>query len=356
MNCKDICAKLVLALIFILIDCNILFAQDAHFSQFDASPNTMNPAHTGNYIGDWRFVNTYRSQWFAIPKPYMTITMAYDHQFYFHNDVLSSGIIFMGDRSGALGLTTNRFCITQAYQKKIGKHVTHLGFQLGYTRRRISAGNFTYPEQFDMSTGYFNSQLPSSEPAMDISASHWDVNTGILWNRNYGRIRPEIGIALYHINYPSVLFGEDFTSTSGAGKSEKEIQIRKVVHGKTECMINERYSLIPCFGYMGQGSANEVIAGAIWKHNIIKENSMEDNKINSILFSLYIRDGHKRNFDALIFGLGMNFRKSALRFSYDCTLSKLSVATSTLGAFELSFIYTAISTRHTNGFVPDFRF
>lgn len=348
--------KGIFFLFMIFVNFGPLFSQDVHFSQFDVAPSKINPAHTGNYTGDWRFINTYRTQWFVISKPYVTATISYDHHFYFHNDILSSGILFLSDRSGNLGLTTNQFYLNQAYQKNIGNHTTHIGFQLGYVWKKLSFKNLTYPEQFDMGTGYFSNQLPDSEPALDVSTSYWDVNTGIVWNRNYGKVRPEAGIALFHINYPNVLFGEDFTISTGADKNQKELQMRKVFHTKTEIIFNKTFSLIPCFGYMGQGSANEIIAGAIWKHNVQKENKPASNKLNSILAAVYMRNGFKRNFDAIILGTGINFDKMSVLLSYDCTLSKLSMAANTLGAFEISLIYTAISTRHSNRFVPDYRF
>jgi hypothetical protein len=37
--------------------------QDIHFSQYYASPLSLNPANTGNYDGDWRLMNSYRQQW-----------------------------------------------------------------------------------------------------------------------------------------------------------------------------------------------------------------------------------------------------------------------------------------------------
>jgi len=44
-----------------------LHAQDIHYSQFDRSPLNINPALTGLFKGDLRFIGNYRSQWNRVP-------------------------------------------------------------------------------------------------------------------------------------------------------------------------------------------------------------------------------------------------------------------------------------------------
>jgi hypothetical protein len=56
------------------------YAQDIHFSQYYASPLTLNPALTGKFDGLWRVNAIYRGQWFA-PKdlqPYSTVAGSVD--------------------------------------------------------------------------------------------------------------------------------------------------------------------------------------------------------------------------------------------------------------------------------------
>jgi len=52
-------------LLFTVIFCGVLacasFAQDANFSQFFASPLTLNPALTGKFDGLYRVVGNYRN-------------------------------------------------------------------------------------------------------------------------------------------------------------------------------------------------------------------------------------------------------------------------------------------------------
>src|SRR4026209_744947 len=54
------------------------FAQDPNFSQFFASPLTLNPALTGKFDGLFRVAGNYRNQWPEINNAYITKTVSAD--------------------------------------------------------------------------------------------------------------------------------------------------------------------------------------------------------------------------------------------------------------------------------------
>src|SRR4051812_18132278 len=60
-------------------------AQDFHLAQYDAFPLYINPALTGNYLGekgDYRVSSVYRTQWRALTaKPYATYGVSYDQSY-----------------------------------------------------------------------------------------------------------------------------------------------------------------------------------------------------------------------------------------------------------------------------------
>ncbi|MEO9210409.1 MAG: type IX secretion system membrane protein PorP/SprF, partial [Ginsengibacter sp.] len=55
-----------------------LKAQDPHFSQFFASPLTLNPALTGKFDGDLRVAGNYRNQWPTLDNYYRTFSVSVD--------------------------------------------------------------------------------------------------------------------------------------------------------------------------------------------------------------------------------------------------------------------------------------
>ena len=57
-------------------------SQDLHYSQFYNAHVNINPALTGIFNGDVRVAGNYRSQWKAVPVPYMTFTGAGDFKIY----------------------------------------------------------------------------------------------------------------------------------------------------------------------------------------------------------------------------------------------------------------------------------
>jgi len=57
-------------------------SQDAHFSQFYASPLTLNPAIAGTYTGTFRISAIYRDQWrSAVDDPLKTFAVSGDVKF-----------------------------------------------------------------------------------------------------------------------------------------------------------------------------------------------------------------------------------------------------------------------------------
>src|SRR3982751_3235683 len=92
----------------IVLGCTLLLAvmvkaQDPHFSQFFASPLTLNPAFTGKFSGSWRLDANHRDQWPSIPKAYETTSASVDFGILKkrvpENDVFGIGISGLTDAS-----------------------------------------------------------------------------------------------------------------------------------------------------------------------------------------------------------------------------------------------------------------
>src|ERR1017187_492003 len=118
------------------------FAQDIHFSQYYASPLTLNPALTGNINGDFRAAFNYRNQWFNIPTlntiaPYQTYQASFDMPLLRNNlgnDGFGIGAMFYTDKAGDGALTTFTGMASIAYHKAVdryGKGRLSLGLQAG---------------------------------------------------------------------------------------------------------------------------------------------------------------------------------------------------------------------------------
>src|SRR5688572_8283353 len=79
-------------------------AQDPNFSQFFASPLTLNPALTGKFDGVYRIAGNYRNQWPSINNAYTTATVSADFSILKNRiselDQFGIGLMGFTDRAG----------------------------------------------------------------------------------------------------------------------------------------------------------------------------------------------------------------------------------------------------------------
>ena len=99
--------KKIYAVVLLILSVGYSFAQDIHFSQYYASPLTLNPALTGLVNGAFRASFNYRNQWFNIPTlntiaPYQTYQALVDAPVLrdkLGNDWLGVGGMFYTDKA-----------------------------------------------------------------------------------------------------------------------------------------------------------------------------------------------------------------------------------------------------------------
>src|SRR3954468_278812 len=92
-----------ISLWFIFLSVGKIIAQDFHLTQYDAFPLYMNPALTGNYLGetghDYKIHSVYRTQWRALAtKPYSTYGVGYDQKL--QKERFGVGGYILNNRSG----------------------------------------------------------------------------------------------------------------------------------------------------------------------------------------------------------------------------------------------------------------
>lgn len=316
------------------------FSQDIHFSQFYASPLTLNPANTGNYVGDWRFANIFRRQWNQIvkKKPFQTIAASYDQQFYVFNEQISAGFVIISDKSGFYNLSVSKLYLSGAYHKTIRGNNLHFGFQGGYVTKGFDNKGISYPEQWDMSVGQFNPELAYTGPTSE-KKSYIDVNAGAIWGRKFGKFEPEAGIAMYHLNAPK---------ESLIDNDNGRLPLRQVFHFGGKIHFTPKIFLMPNILIMTHKKAKDFLEGANLAYRLPKNPV----KIQYLYGGLQFRNGIKRNNDAAIAIIGAQFRRMNVGLSYDVNISDLKAATNNKGGFEVSLIYIGPSTLLQNISIP----
>jgi len=320
-------------------------AQDIHFSQFYASPLLLNPANTGNYDGDWRIINNDRTQWRSITvTPYNTIAIGGDMQYYIHNEKFSAGLIFVNDKSGTLGLTTNQAIFTGAWHKIIKNNSFHIGIQAGVMMVSFDSKDLTFPYDYNSDAGLYSSGYGNQIYGTD--AYNFGnriyvpiVNAGIIWNRRFRNYMPEFGLAFNNINTPNESFDPQV---------KQPLNIRQNYHAACHFYLTQKVTITPRILYSRETTVLEELYGG----NISYKIPANKFNLNSLMFGTYIRDTFSQQADAAIFIFGANIHKIDIGISYDINVSNLQLASNYRGAFEISLVYTEISTIFNKFTIP----
>ena len=340
----------------------ILSAQDIHFSQFNQSPLTVNPALCGTTV--WiRAAMQYRTQWSAVTVPYKTIGASFDikskkrwvkvaHETEKYrqsgDNGFGWGVNVYNDRAGDGQMGTLQANASLAYQIYTGsKSMLALGMQGGILQRSLNFDKLYWGNQYDptSSTGY-NAAL---DPKENRSNDHFivpDLSSGFIYtykkNERYMRGGDQLdftlGVSLFHVTQPSYSF---------LGTGEK-LYSRMVFHGNSMIGIkNTSIALAPGFMVQKQGPNQEIFVGSLVRYML-----REDSKYTGFVKGASISaGGYYRNKDAFVATALFEFASYGLGLSYDFNVSGLKTVSSGRGGLEITlrflnpapFIYSQAS-------------
>jgi type IX secretion system PorP/SprF family membrane protein len=302
-------------------------AQDPHFSQFFASPLTLNPAFTGKFDGQLRLAANHRDQWPSIPKAYVTTSASLDFAILKskipQGDVFGIGISGLSDQSADAALKLNYGSLSLSYHKALdeeGYNTIGGGFQATYTSAILDQSKLTFESQLDVNG--FNRDLPSGETfSNNGNQNYFDMNAGLLYSgSSNGLNNYYVGISAYHINKPSLSFIDKTWN----------LATRFTVHGGGSFPLNEMLTINPSVIYQFQNKASELVFGAAVSSNL----NGDDKNPTNVYFGSWMRIN-----DAIIPFLGVEINGLRIGASYDINTSSLKAATASRGGSEFSIIY-----------------
>jgi len=305
-------------------------AQDIHYSQFYASPLTLNPALTGEIDGQYRIGVMYRNQWASISTPYVTPSISFDWNGLFpkliKTGTLSGGILILNDQAGEGNLNDLTVNLSAAYRIFVGKgdrSNISIGLQGGYNQESINFNNLTFQSEFDGSGFNPNQNTPVFGKS---SFGYFNINGGVLYTSKISKNLDFYGgVAMFDINQPKETFYNEGTNTLDA---------REVVHAGFRIGLTDKIALLPAALYMTQAGTYEFNIGTNLSY-LIKTNNSDA--------TLYV-GGYYRVDDAVIAMVGIEYKSVRLGISYDINTSSLQTATNDKGAFELSLNYIGLFT------------
>ncbi|MEO7312428.1 MAG: PorP/SprF family type IX secretion system membrane protein [Chitinophagaceae bacterium] len=316
----------LLTLLTVVIFISAAYAQDIHFSQFFASPLTLNPALTGNFDGNLRVAGNYRDQWPTISRAFTTSTISADFPILTsrlpENDRLALGIMGYTDQQADGVLKNNFGSISIAYHKGMdeeGNNRLSVGFQAVYCAKNLNTASLKFEDQLrsDGFTGFTNEIFQGRS----FNIGYFDLNAGICYsgttanNTNF-----YIGASIYHLTKPKETF---------AG-GQFYLNQRYTIHGGVYFPMGDQVMLHTSAMYQNQGGAHEGLVGAALGYSL----GSDYDSPTTLYAGSWFRVG-----DALIPYLGLEYGKFRLGLTYDVTTSALKSQNLSRGGFEFSLIY-----------------
>jgi len=313
----------LLACLLFIVD--FVSAQDPHFSQFFASPLTLNPAFTGKFDGQYRLTANHRDQWPSIPKAYVTTSASVDFNILKdkipQGDVFGIGFSGLSDQSADAALKLNYGSLSMSYHKALdedGYSTIGAGFQATYSSAILDMTKLTFEDQLTQNgfTGTTAERLNNGK-----SQNYFDMNAGVLYSGSTDGINNYyLGSSIYHINKPSLSFINQTWNLSS----------RITVHGGGSLPVTDQLSLSASAIFQFQNQATESVIGGALSANV---NGDKINPINVYIGS-WLRFG-----DAIIPYIGLEVNGLRIGASYDINTSSLKAATASRGGSEFSIIY-----------------
>jgi type IX secretion system PorP/SprF family membrane protein len=319
--------KLLLTLTICVTLASASVAQDPNFSQFFASPITLNPALTGKFDGVYRFAANYRNQWPTINNAYTTATASFDMGILKDRipdyDQFGIGIMGFTDRAGQGGILTNNYLgVSLAYHKALdenGYHQIGAGFQGTYVNKRLDVSSLKFQDQ--LTPLGFTGVTSEVFDQRQVNLSYFDLNAGFIYNgTSNGYNNYYVGASMYHINRPKESFqGGDFV-----------LNPRVTIQAGGKIPVGTYNYLHVAGNHSVQAKAHNTMIGGAFSLNV---NNDDENPTNVYLGSWY------RFNDALIPYLGLEFGEWRLGASYDVNTSSLKAASNSRGGVEISVIF-----------------
>jgi type IX secretion system PorP/SprF family membrane protein len=331
-------------LLFIVASLSLtaLRAQDIHFSQFNMSPMTLNPANIGGFEGTVRLGGIYRGQWASVvgsKSQYKTPAVFADAPIirgFRKNDWVGLGLSFFTDKAGIGGLTHTATKLGASYHFALNKKGTSyltLGAQYGQAARRVNPDGFQFEKGFKPDGGYDqNLSVDFANIARD-RRSYTDIDGGVvLTSRLNKRMGFNLGFAMYHINEGRSSLvtaggsGPNPNPTPSAGGSETPT--RAVVHGQFNVKLNPRFTFSPQFLFQTMSGSDEIILQAMGGYLFDPAREITLN------FGL----GYRMR-DAIHPMVGAQYKNLRVGLAYDINVSDLNQVSNYRGGFELAANY-----------------
>ena len=334
---KNIVAQIGVA-VALVMGGGLAFAQDIHFTQFDAAPLTINPAFTGMFNGQVRACGVYRNQWSSVTTPYVTYGASVDAPIFWSNSgYLAGGLQLFDDKAGDGNLTNFTGMLSLAYHLTTGsprdndvKSDLSVGIQGGYADQSIDLSKLYFGDEF-VNGSFVQGTTQEYNVGLGNHVSYYLVNAGISYSHSFGKnFAFTLGGGANNLNQPN-------EAIEKKQNSETALAMRYTGELGMEIGAGDRLSLRPAVLYQYQATATEMIAGNEF-HYVLSQNT--EPEYRSFTTAVFL-GGWYRTGDALMITAGFEIKGIRVGVAYDYNMSSLNSASNGNGGFEIALKYLA---------------
>ena len=295
----------ILLLLIMVGGDKIAFGQDPIFTQFYSNPIYLNPAFAGSRVCP-RFALNYRNEWPNISGNFVTTAAAYDQKV--ESLFGGVGIIVLTDNA-AKTIKTTRVSAVYSYNQAVTRELSiNFGIEATYFQKSLDWDKLAFGDMIDPRRGFV---YPTNDLLRGGTSSGVDFSTGIIGYTE----KFFFGFAAHHLTEPneSLMSSVDvplprrYTAHLGAVIPLKGGKGR---YSKVDDFIS------PNIIFTQQGTFQQLNMGLY-----IKKNSLT----GGVWY---------RNNDAFIITVGLESEYIKVGYSYDITVSKLSLGSG--GSHEVS--------------------
>ncbi len=293
-------------LLFILVAGNkTIIGQDPIFTQFYSNPIYLNPAFAGSRVCP-RFALNYRNEWPNISGNFITTAAAYDQKV----ESLSGGLglIVLTDNA-AKTVKTTRVSAVYAYNQSITRKFSiNFGIEATFFQKSLDWNKLTFGDMIDPRRGFV---YPTNDLSRGGTSSGVDFSAGVIGYTD----KFFFGFATHHLNEPN-----------------------ESLMNSVDVPLPMRYT-----AHLGAVMPLEMNGGRYAKNkDFISPNIIftQQGTFQQLNMGLYIKKSSLtggiwyRNKDAFIITLGLESEYIKVGYSYDITISKLSLGSG--GSHEVS--------------------
>lgn len=329
--------KIKKSILFIFTICaSLSFAQDVHFSQYNETPQLLNPGATGVYSGYVRAIVNYKNQWAAMGNAFNTVAASVDMPLFDKkekNAHLGAGINFFSDKAGdsQFGLTQANLCLA-AILPVSRESKFSMGLSVGGAQHKVNLADMNWGNQYDGQG--FNTAVANYESTPTNSFFYLDLAAGLYYEYSNGKVKFErnekrklnVGVSYFHLNRPT----------------QKYFSVSEKLYGKLVVNMSGHFdkpgtkvAFLPSAIFFQQGKAMEITAGCAVRYRF-----KNDTKITGLISETALGVGlYYRHGDAIIPSVFLTMSDFSFGLSYDINISSYSQVSKYNGGVEISLKY-----------------